>query len=56
MPRKPNYRHERQERDRIKAAKKAARLAELQNKSAGRDPEEAPATEVDSPDGDPEVS
>ena len=32
MPRKPNYKFERSERDRAKAAKKAARLAEKQQK------------------------
>lgn len=32
MPRKPNYRFERSERDRQKAAKKAARLAAKQAK------------------------
>jgi hypothetical protein len=40
MPRKPNYRFERQERDRIKAAKKAAR------QEAKREKAEAEATEA----------
>ena len=33
MPRKPNYRFERAERDRLKAAKKAARLAAKQERA-----------------------
>jgi len=33
MPRKPNYRFERSERDKSKAAKKAARLQEKAEKS-----------------------
>lgn len=38
MPRKPNYRFERSERERQKAAKKAARLAAKQERSeAARD-------------------
>ena len=36
MARKPNYRFERSERDRLKAEKKAARLAAKQEKAAAR--------------------
>ena len=36
MARKPNYRFERSERDRLKAAKKAARLAAKQEKSEAK--------------------
>ena len=36
MPRKPNYRFERSERERQKAAKKAARLAAQQEKVEAR--------------------
>lgn len=36
MPRKPNYKFERMERERQKAAKKAAREAEKQEKAAAR--------------------
>ena len=47
MPRKPNYKFERSERERQKAAKKAARLAAKQEKAEARKAgdEEAPATE-----------
>lgn len=37
MPRKPNYRFERSERDRIKAAKKAERLQAKTGKSGAED-------------------
>ena len=48
MPRKPNYRFERSERDRQKAAKKAARLAAKQEKSeAAKNPDtESPPADV----------
>lgn len=36
MPRKPNYRFERSERTRLKAAKKAERLAAKQEKAEAR--------------------
>jgi hypothetical protein len=36
MPRKPNYRFERSERERLKAAKKEARLEAKQRKSEER--------------------
>jgi len=36
MPKKPNYRYERSERERVKAAKKAARLAARQEKTQTR--------------------
>ncbi len=39
MARKPNYKFERLERDRAKAAKKAARLKAKKEKSEKRDPE-----------------
>ena len=38
MPRKPNYRFERQERERKKAEKKAARAAAKAEKKAAADP------------------
>lgn len=44
MPRKPNYRFERSERDKRKAAKKAQRLEERAKKSAER--------KSDDPDGE----
>jgi hypothetical protein len=44
MARKPNYRFERSERDRQKAAKKAARLLAKQEKSDAR--KETVATEM----------
>jgi hypothetical protein len=36
MPRKPNYRFERSERDKAKAAKKAARLQEKAERAAAK--------------------
>ncbi|GAB6053332.1 hypothetical protein JCM17960_21520 [Magnetospira thiophila] len=38
LPRKPNYKFERQERDRIKAAKKAARAQDKTERPADPDP------------------
>ncbi len=43
MPRKPNYRFERAERDRKKAAKKAERVKAKQEKVADRQAEDSPA-------------
>jgi hypothetical protein len=44
MPRKPNYRFERQERERLKAAKKAEKLAKKQASDETTPPEgQAPA-------------
>ena len=48
MPRKPNYKMERLERDRIKAAKKAARLAEQQEKRLQPDDENPSSEKEDS--------
>jgi hypothetical protein len=54
MPRKPNYKFERMERDRAKAAKKAARLeakkekAESKKDGDGASPEAAPLEETPS--------
>lgn len=47
MARKPNYKWERMERDRAKAAKKAARLEAKKEKAEGKSPAE---TGLDSPD------
>ena len=50
MPRKPNYRFDRMERDRQKAAKKAERLEAKRVQSAekkGLNPDGTPATETD---------
>jgi hypothetical protein len=48
MGRRPNYRFERQERDRKKAAKKAARLEAKQGKKNDDDADAQPASTVDS--------
>ena len=42
MARKPNYRFERSERDRLKAAKKAARLAAKQEKAESKSVDDTP--------------
>jgi len=47
MARKPNYKFERMERDRTKAAKKAARLKAKQDKSAPENSENADHPETD---------
>lgn len=39
MPRKPNYRFDRMERDRAKAAKRAERQKSKDEKAAGTEPE-----------------
>ena len=49
MPRKPNYRFERSERNKIKAEKKAARLQAKVDKSAGRKDEASDAGALDQP-------
>tara|TARA_R110002167_G_scaffold128532_5_gene310860 strand:+ start:941 stop:1114 length:174 start_codon:yes stop_codon:yes gene_type:complete len=49
MARKPNYRFERQERDRQKALKKAARLASKQEKVDARKAADEPAEAETSP-------
>jgi hypothetical protein len=49
MPRKPNYRFERSERDRAKAAKKAERLqAKAEKSSAGKDRDDQATDETSS--------
>jgi hypothetical protein len=48
MARKPNYRFERMERDRAKAAKKAERAKSKEQKSATREPDTSEETPVDS--------
>ena len=52
MPRKPNYRFERSERDRLKAAKKAERLAAKQERAEARkaEAEAEPAPPTDTPE------
>lgn len=45
MPRKPNYRFERQERDRIKAAKKAERSQARMSRGAGDADDQPPPAE-----------
>ena len=53
MPRKPNYRFERSERERQKAAKKAARLAAKQERSQAKAAEaDGPAEESPEPSED----
>jgi hypothetical protein len=55
MPRKPNYRFERFERERTRAAKKAARAqakAEKKAKTAEGSPEHGPSTEAPSAAGE----
>lgn len=44
MPRTPNYNHERKERDRLKAAKKAEKLA-LKKAKKSEEATEAPASD-----------
>jgi hypothetical protein len=51
MPRKPNYRFERAERDRAKAAKKAERLKAIQDRVDER--KARPAAATDEPVQDP---
>jgi hypothetical protein len=51
MPRKPNYRFERAERDRAKKAKKEEKIKQQQERAALRkagDADDAPADEPDS--------
>lgn len=50
MPRKPNYKFERMERDRAKAAKKAARAKAKEENREGTDPEALDSTVADAPD------
>ncbi len=50
MPRKPNYRFERSERDKNKAAKKAERLQAKADKSAARKTESDPNGTEDQPE------
>lgn len=45
MPRKPNYKFERMERERAKAAKKAARLEAKREKAAQKKAESAETTD-----------
>ena len=56
MPRKPNYRFERSERDKSKAAKKAARLKEKADKAEARksdsDDDTATPDQSAAPDGE----
>ncbi len=55
MPRKPNYKFERMERDRAKAAKKAARLEAKREKAAQKKSEDdavAPETLDETPNPD----
>lgn len=47
MPRKPNYRFERSEREKAKAAKKAARLQEKAERSAAKKPDTEGAAQDD---------
>lgn len=62
MGRKPNYRFERAERDRLKAAKKAERLKAKQERSASSNasaddapaPDDLPAGMPTAPDADKE--
>ena len=48
MARKPNYRFDRQEVDRAKAAKRAERLKAKQERSAKEEPPEQPGPETQS--------
>ena len=50
MPRKPNYRFERSERTRLKAAKKAERLAAKQERAEARKEEAAAESAPPPPD------
>lgn len=50
MPRKPNYRFERTERDKVKAAKKAERLKAKAEKAEARKGEQQKDGEAGSPD------
>ena len=50
MPRKPNYRFERSERDRAKAAKKAERLKAKAEKAEARKTGSPEGVETESPD------
>ena len=47
MARKPNYRFERNERERLKAAKKAARLAAKQEKAESKNDSEGDAAPLE---------
>lgn len=52
MPFKPNYNHQRAERDRAKQAKKEAKLAErAERKKAGLDPDTGEALASSAPPG-----
>ncbi|MFO1127079.1 MAG: hypothetical protein U1E66_01365 [Rhodospirillales bacterium] len=52
MPRKPNYRFERAERDRAKAAKKAERLKARKERANAGDEEETTVVDEDGEVGD----
>lgn len=56
MPRKPNYKFERLERDRAKAAKKAERLKLKQERAEQRKAELAGPTELSGQAGQTELS
>lgn len=53
MARKPNYKFERMERDRAKAAKKAARAKAKEDAKAKADPNAAITAETDTPETEP---
>ncbi|MCU0838687.1 MAG: hypothetical protein MUE49_08180 [Rhodospirillales bacterium] len=52
MPRKPNYRFERMEKDRVKAQKKAERLKAKQERAASRQPADGDGATENAADGD----
>ncbi len=54
MPRKPNYKFERLERERAKAAKKATRLEARKEKADKRKAENAGLDLASAPSGDPQ--
>lgn len=54
MPRRPNYRFERSERNRAKEAKREEKLKRQQERAAGRDPDEALAEQQAEPGQDNE--
>ncbi len=52
MPRKPNYRFERMEKDRVKAQKKAERLKAKQERAASRQSTDGEGPAENAADGD----
>ena len=53
MPFKPNYKHQRAERDRLKQEKKEAKLRDLEQAATHRKDQQQPATSDELPTDEP---